>query len=425
MRINLKCLFAASTMLMFSAQAVASGYEKSIVWGGRSAGLAGIATPWAEGSTALYFNPAGLVGEKVGHDVSLNVSPTQSKFQGPINSNNDQVTSESKTLYPLSLMYGKTLNDKMGFGVGFYVSGGSYANFEDVAYASPTATPDVKTDLKVYELAAGYAYRVNEALKLGLAWRVVMAEADFSFVQRGTGTLANIEVKDMEDTNYAGFKLGAQYKLNEATKLGFTYRSEVKLEAEGKFGGAIYNPGPVLTIDETDAKAKTTFPMAATLGVQHDMNENWKLFGEYAWTQYSKVDKIAVEGTITRSGGTFVASNPEIIQEWDDQHNVRLAAEYLGWGMPFRFGYGWTSQVTNDDYARAAFTAPGDAHTLTLGSGRTLNENLQLDAGLEYTWIEGEGNGAAAGTTGAGNDIRAGDYTTSNWALHLSAAYSF
>jgi long-chain fatty acid transport protein len=418
-------LTTALVAALFCTQVFASGYEKSIVWGGRSAGLAGIATPYSEGANSLYFNPAGLVAEKQGHDIFFNVSPTESKFQGPINSSNDQLTSESKTLYPLSLMYGNTLNEKMGFGVGFYVSGGSYANYEDIPYSSPTATPHVKTDLKVYELAAGYAYRVNEKLKLGLAWRVVMAEADFAFVQRGTGTLANIEVNDMKDTNYTGFKLGAQYKISDATKLGFTYRSEVELEADGKFGGKIYNPGPALNIDANDAKAKTTFPMAATLGVQHDLNENWRLFGEYAWTQYSAVDKITVEGTLSHSGGTVVATNPEIIQKWKDQHNVRLASEYLGWGMPFRFGYGWTSQVTNDDYARAAFTAPGDAHTLTVGSGRTFNENLQLDGGLEYTWIEGEGNGAAAGTTGAGTDIRQGDYTTSNWAVHLSLGYNF
>ncbi len=418
-------LLLASALLM-SVQAYGAGYEKTIMWGGRSAGLAGIATPYTEGSTALYFNPAGLVSDKVGQDVSFNISPTWAKFEGPIADSGATESSEQKLSTPLGLIYGNTLSEKMGFGVGLYVSGGSYASYEDVAFTTPTSTPDIKTDLMLMELAAGYAYRVNENLKLGAAWRVSMAQADFAFIQRSAGgTLLNLEAKDLEDTNYVGFKLGAQYKVSEATKIGFVYRSEVELEAEGKFGGNVYTAGPTLPIDETDATAKTTFPMAATLGVQHDLNENWKLFGEYAWTEYSKIDKVVVEGNVTRSGGTAVTSNPEVIQKWKDQHNLRLAAEYLGWGMPFRFGYGYTSQVTNSDYARASFTAPGAGHTLTLGTGRTIGESMQIDGGFEYTLVEGDGKGAAAGSSGVGTDLRAGDYTTTAYALHLGFSYMF
>jgi len=292
---------------------------------------------------------------------------------------------------------------------------------------TPTALAPVKTDLQVVEIAGGVGYRVNDKLKLGAAWRVVMAEADFAFVQRGPGpSLLEVQVQDLEDTRYDGFKLGAQYKVTEDTMLGFSYRSQVKLEATGKFGGQANLPGPATqSLDSTDATAKTTFPMAATLGVQHNLNENWRLLGEYVWTQYSKVDKIVVEGTVSRGGGTFVASNPAIRQDWKDQHNIRLASEYLGWSAPIRFGYVWTSQVTNDKYARAAFTPPGDAHTLTLGSGYTLAESFQLDGGLEYTWLSGNGEGAAAGASGPGNDIRAGKYETNAYALHLGVTYMF
>jgi len=111
--------------LTFGEATWASGYEKSIVWGGRSAGLAGIATPYMQGSQALYFNPAGLVSDKVGQDVSLNLSPTWSQFKGPINDSSAQSTSDRKMLVPFGAMYGMTVNENLGFGVGVYVSGGS------------------------------------------------------------------------------------------------------------------------------------------------------------------------------------------------------------------------------------------------------------------------------------------------------------
>ena len=62
--------------LALAGQASASGFEKSIMIGGKSAGLAGIATPWVQGAEALYFNPAGLASDKPGGEVALDISPT-------------------------------------------------------------------------------------------------------------------------------------------------------------------------------------------------------------------------------------------------------------------------------------------------------------------------------------------------------------
>jgi hypothetical protein len=68
---------------LMGTSANAAGFEKSIVWGGRSSGVAGIATPYIQGADALYFNPAGLAGDKEGQTLSFNISPTQSSFKGP------------------------------------------------------------------------------------------------------------------------------------------------------------------------------------------------------------------------------------------------------------------------------------------------------------------------------------------------------
>ncbi|NJL24274.1 MAG: hypothetical protein HC902_03245 [Calothrix sp. SM1_5_4] len=324
------------------------------------------------------------------------------------------------------MIYGASINENLGFGVGGYISGGSQALYKDVTLAGFAGSNEVKTDLTIAEIAAGLGYRVNEKLKLGLAYRVVVAKANFAFLQRGTGTVANIQVNDLEDTNYAGFKLGAQYKLSENGAMGFTYRSQTDFAAKGKFGGMVHTSTLNLPIDKTDATARTTLPMQATLGYQHKLDDSWNFLSEYAWTQYSKVEDITVEGTLTRSNGaSVIGRDPKVVQKWKDQHNIRLGAEYLAFFIPIRFGYGWTSQVTNTDYARASFTAPGSGHTLTLGTGTNVGESLSFDGGLEYTWVKGEGHGAAAGTGGAGNDIRAGDYSTTAYALHLGATYHF
>ncbi|MGE0528109.1 MAG: OmpP1/FadL family transporter [Bdellovibrionales bacterium] len=418
---TLSSLTVLSTLLAhISLPAHASGYEKSIIWGGRSSGVGGIATPYVTGAEALYFNPAGLVSDRTGQEVALDVSPTWSQFKGPVNNQNDIEESERTLSTPFGLIYSATLNEKIGFGFGGYVSGGAVAKYEDVSFAGLAGTADVETNLIVTELSAGVGYKLLDNLKLGLAWRVSMADAKFSFVKRGAGgSVTNLTVSELQDTNFTGFKLGAQWDVSEATKVGFTYRSKVKFLAEGNAEGNLLTTS-VTPLAEHTVDAATQFPMAAALGAQHDLNADWRILGEYVWTNYSEVDSITL--TDKTPAGAFNYSS-KIQQDWKDQHNIRLGGEYLALTWPIRFGYVWTSQVTSDDYARAAFTPPGMAHTFTAGTGTDFGESFRFDAGIEYTMVEGEGTGAAAGNTS--EDIRAGTYEAEAYAVHLGLNYYF
>ncbi|MBN8539388.1 MAG: outer membrane protein transport protein [Deltaproteobacteria bacterium] len=420
---------------LMSSTADASGFEKSIVWGGRSSGVAGIATPYIQGADALYFNPAGLAGDKEGQTLSFNISPTQSTFKGPINNANDTSESAAKLLTPFGLIYGNTLNDKVGFGIGAFVSGGANANFQDVTFGNSSYKAEVKTDLQILEVSAGAGYKVDENLKLGLAWRVVMAQADFSFVRRAAAvspfTTLNAKLTGLKDTQSVAFRAGAQYKVDEATELGLTFRSEVNFAATGKVGVTAFSPlggGPTVLSNDVDATAKTTLPMAVTLGAIHKLSDEWNLLGEYSWTQYSRIGEIVVESAAFSTTGNRTA----LLTDWRDQHNLRVGAEYLAMAWPIRYGYGFTSTVTNSDYARASFTPPGPAHTLTLGTGKDFaigeqgEQALRFDAGFEYTMVSADSsNGAAAGTQTAGSDTRAGTYSVSAYAAHLGLTYAF
>lgn len=400
--------------------AYASGYEKSIMWGGRTSGVAGIATPYIQGSQALYFNPAGLGGAKASdQDVTLNISPTWPQFKGPINSNNDIETSSRPMVLPYGLTYNYTLNDQWAIGVGTYISGGDEAKFDGVDFSPIKGSTEVKTDLAITEYALGASYKLNDSWRFGLAWRVVQAKANFSFVQRVTANaVANAEVKDLEDTQYGGYKLGAQFKMNEKTNFGFTYRSEVNFKAKGTMSTTLHTPAgtSALASGTGDATAKTTLPMSATLGVTHQCTDDWKFLGEYVWTQYSRVKEITVDST----------TDSVLVQNWKDQHNIRLAGEFTKLPVPIRFGYVWTSQVTDSNHARASFTPPGVAHTITAGTGYSFGERWHIDGGLEYTFASGNSKeGAAAGVKTAGSDIRDGKYSVNEYALHLGGTVTF
>ena len=435
MRINALALLMAATLPgLIIDQANAAGFEKNVFWGAREAGVAGIGSPSTTGSKALYFNPAGLAQDEPSHQISLDVSPTWSQFRGPINYQNEEAASTTSLTTPFGLMYGGAVDSQLGWGVGFYASGGNRAVYEDVPFSGTDAQKaNVKTSLTITEVAAGIGYRVTDNLKIGAAWRGVMGNADVAFVSPlsdspSTSTFVNLEVNGLKATNFTGFKLGAQYKFNEKTSLGLTYRSEVTLKGDGTYGGKL-SAGSVFPIDEKSATGEIIFPMAINLGLQHEY-EQWRALAEYVWTQYSRVSEIVFEQAATANNGAIPLGSPRLKTNWKDQHSIKLGGEYFGMAWPIRFGYVWTSQVTDAPYARATFTPPGMSHTFTLGTGQDFtvgDRPLRFDTAVDYTFSSGDGEGASAGqpATATGSTTRAGTYKATSYAIHLGLSYAF
>jgi long-chain fatty acid transport protein len=436
---------ALGLVVAFASQASAAGYEKSIMWGGKTGSVAGISTSYIEGADSLYFNPAGLVQKAPGQDLSFNISPVASKFSGPYNNNNDVETSATNIAVPLSLIYSNTLNDQWAFGVGGFISGGSKVTYDNINYPDAVSNPSTKTDLQIAELSVGGAWKPLPAWKFGVSYRYVMAQANFAFFQRafvpagqaGAGTylgIVNASLNDLKDQESA-FKLGAQWELNEKTHMGLTYRSEVPINATGNISGDFYKKSgglvPSGAITGTSASAATVFPQAITLGADHNFTDVWQGLCEIAWTNYSRVDSISTGvHTTAGGGGTIKIDNPSIIQQWKDQWNLRLGGNFMGWDWPLRFGYGLTTQVTDSAWARPTFTPPGLSHTLTVGSGHRFvlgGQKLDFNGAGEYTFVSGSGTGHAAGDNAPSTttDIRSGDFATSSFALHLGLAYNF
>lgn len=403
-----------------ASNAVAAGFEKNIMWSGRHAGVGGAAVSFAQGSEALYFNPAGLATDRAGGDISLNVSPTSSSFDGPFQ---DGVVVGSKTsiTFPFGTTASYKLNNGLGVGVGAYVSGGSTAEFDDVTVSPATSVrPDYKANFQIVEVAAGVGYKIFDELKIGAAWRAGFASGDFwtgYVTTTPTTALVSAQLKDLSGENFAGFKLGAQYDA-KTWGLGIAWRSELEFDLEGVVSGS---QAPLPGISETalipsDAKVTTNFPMQLVVGGHLHLVPNlWHLAAEYVYTQYSVNERLEVTGTLS---GVDV---PDVDLKWDDMHNIRLGMEYLGFILPVRAGYVFTTQVVPESNARPTLSSPGIAHTITLGTGHGFwQKTLMVNGAIEYSFASG-----SAPATAALNDPAGGDYSSQTVAVHAGMTYAF
>lgn len=439
-------------LLLFFVSTVAfgSGYEKSVLWGGKYSGVAGSAAAGVSGSDSIFYNPAGLVNSPELGDLTFNLSSGSSQFKGPIvpsanvvspgpsiaaftNANKQESSKTAQTVVP-GLTYSMKINDAWSYGLGYYAVGGTRAVYEDVDFAPRSYKAKIGSEITITEFSAGIGYKVSDAMRLGLGLRYTMADATFSsagYVSSGANVvgITNVDIKDIKTANLDSVRLGMQYDVSENTKVGLVVRTETKVSKTAKgsgtanvCGGGATCPAVVnLTIPETDVKVETVLPMAINLGVEHKLADTWTLFGELVHTQYSKIEKVDLDGTLTV--GTSSSSIPDIDQKWKDQINVKLAAQYSGMSWPVRFGYIHTTAVSDKQYSRASFTPPGAAATYTLGTGQEFKigqSPLEFNIAFDYTTVKGDSDDSVQPLY-----TPAGSYEAASTAIHTGFAYKF
>lgn len=416
-------LVAIAAALLTGSGAFAAGFEKTVLWSGRYSGIAGVTSSNVEGAEALAFNPAGILVSKADrHEMSANLSVVQSQFKGPIASNYVQASGQSTFVAPFELTYAQDVNESLAFAVGTYTAGGAKAEYDPSTFAGVATPVLVKTDLSIQEVAVGVAYKPLDKLKIGAAWRMAVVNADFASysLSGGGAVLAAAEFSNLKDTEYTGYRLGAQWT-DDAWGLGLAYRSEMIFNASGNAAGTVTVGGTALPMTTSGVTVTTALPQQLTFGGHFDfVPKIWRGYAEYDFTNYSRIDAVTISGKFT-APVVGQQSFSSLRMNWIDQHTLRLAGEYMGYRLPIRFGYALTSQVTSTDYARAAFTPPGPAHTFTLGTGLDfLASALRTNAGLDYTFASGSGSPNA-------NDLsaRAGDYAVSSISLHMGISYLF
>jgi long-subunit fatty acid transport protein len=308
------------------------------------------------------------------------------------------------------------------------VAGGNSAEYNNVSFPSAglpfTLKPDVFTRIAIEEVALGTSYKVNDRLKVGIAWRgaFVQADQDAAATSPGNGAVIAQEYRGMKGQNLMGYRLGLQYDYGEGCGVGISYRNALPVAASGKLfvraNSALGASGQ--TASDSDMSVKTQLPQQLNLGVHHKFSQDWTGFFDYSWTNYGAIDRLIYEGNYTTSV-TGPQPLTDIYVGWSDQHIVRLAGEYTGFSMPIRFGYAYTSQVTSNNFANATFAPPSPSHTLSLGTGWELG-HLGLDVAADYTTFKGS---VGAGQSFNSLTTKVGNYSANVWAAHLGATYMF
>ncbi len=377
-KLLLLVLFTLVTVVTY-----AGGYRVS-AQGQRALAMGHTGVAVVNSAELVFFNPAGLVHLENKLNISAGVSGI---FNSVIYQNAELGLSsetDSSLGTPLNLYGSYKVNDWLALGLGVYTPFGS-----EVAWPTDWAGSYLVNNI---ELAAIYiqpvvSIKLSDYFSIGGGPIFVTGSVNFNrnfnpSLTDFEGNRSNITVDDSGVSNW-GWSLSAMFTPTENFKLGFNYRSEIVLEAEGgEATFANFPDTPLLPVSNgtTTFDAELPLPAELTIGLSYEYNEKWLFAFDYNrqfWDVYSSLDLTFGNGASSLNRRNYKNSSV-----------YRFGLQYEATSkISLRAGY-----YLDESPVQAGFFAPetprNDSQGFTGGLSFAVTPKLAIDASFLYLRFE-------------------------------------
>lgn len=389
--------FGAIALLCHAAMpAQAAGFyiqEQSV--SGLGAAFSGSVTNLEDPST-VYFNPAGMTKlsgtqmQAAAHLLipSANITNRGSTNPGGVGaiSGGDGGNPYDPTPVPNGYITHQ-INDQLWAGLGISAPFGLANEYDSDWFGRYDS---IKTELVTIDVQPTVAYKINDYISVGAGVNFQYADAEltnaaFGGATEGVGTLEG-------DDWTVGFSAGVQAHPTDTTTVGFSYRSAIGHELEGR----ISTTGTTNADFSVAGHAALDLPEIATFGVAQEVNDKLTIQGQatwFGWDSFEAITAITDEsfsilgGAVTRAPGDRVSS---VTQNYQSTWAFAAGAEYeYSDEWTFRGGVQYDETPTTDEF-RTSRTPDGDRTWLSGGATYNINDKLSLDMAATYIWISDE-----------------------------------
>ncbi|HET7774778.1 MAG TPA: outer membrane protein transport protein [Azospira sp.] len=332
----------------------------------------------AEDASTIYFNPAGMT-KLQDREVSVGLNAIRPSYK---------FTNQGSTL----LGAPATGNNGGDAGDWGYVPNGymSWALSRDLYVGVGVGAPfglkteydrnwvgrmqSTKFDIKTLNINPSVAYRVNDKVSVGfgLNWQKFDAE----YVRQAHPVFGGTATLNAKDSAW-GWNAGALFQLSPATRLGVSYRSDIKYKLEGDVALSA-NLGGARTNVIADLKTPDTF----ILSLAHNLNDRWELLGDLSWTGWSKIPKLDI---LTTNGGLVQRLDTEFRDTW----RAALGATYKysdAWKLKMGVAYD-QAPVKNAEH-RLTSLPDNNRIWLSIGAQFAPSKTSRLDVGYAHLFVK-------------------------------------
>jgi len=369
--------------LSITTQSHATNGINLIGYGAESTLMGGADTAVARDTSALNTNPAGLAQVK-GKLLDAYGSLLRTTDLAHKDARNDQ-HADNRYVMLAGGGYAQQLeNSPCTAGIGFFSQGGAGAVFKHIN--TPFGTDDEMSSLfGIAKVTPGIGCQVTDNLAIGGSVSLIYAsiEQKFFYHTPPTSNFAGFKNKGA-DTLRFGFKVGAQYKLNEQWTLGASYTEKTDLPLTGGTAKFNYGAAGVVKYDNLSIKG-FALPREVAIGAAFKPNQDLLLSAKINWLNWAD----AINDVTTTWSDTSSAFAPASVvdvrqQDWRNQIVYALGAAYTYDDKTTLYaGYNYGKNPVPRNNSSALLAAILEEH-VTLGFARKLDETWKITSGIEF-----------------------------------------
>ena len=395
-------LSAIAVAAAFASTAHAAGFmltEQSAGALGRAYAGAGVDGTDLSG---VYYNPATMVLHKgtaiqmgfVG--IGLNLD-----YVGE-DANGNEVTAngrEKSQAIPHGYIVHQ-INDKAWFGLAMTVPFGMGTEYDDDWANSGHG---ISATILTFDLNPNFAFKLSEKFSVGFGASIQYAQADLKkrsaiHADLSDYNLGEVTVGDMEseidaDSIAWGWNVGFMWSPTENFRVGVSYRSQIKHDAEGDLTvknsryydlsdlGQVGQALPTIIDSQLgtfDGFATVTAPAWAMASVAWDVNDLVSLYGTFRWTDWSSFDELNITTNVPSVGGN-------IKNKWRDTYlgSLGMDLRLTDW-WTLRGGIAYESSPIANPRTRTAIIPDADRWWFAIGSSFKWSDNFQTDISFAH-----------------------------------------
>jgi long-chain fatty acid transport protein len=231
----------------------------------------------------------------------------------------------------------------------------------------------LKSEINTINVNPSIAWKINDQLSLGAGLDIQRIDATLSNNIHPAFPSSLMTVKG-DDYGW-GYNLGLLWKLDQDTRMGLAYRSQVDYTLKGQLASNFAGlPGGDVTAD-------VTMPASASLSLFHKLAPAVDLLADVTWTGWSAFDELR----IVRTSGVTVGVTPE---NWGDNWRYSLGATWhrdATW--TWRVGVAYDQTPVPNAYRTPRI--PDESRTwVALGGQYRVDSNNAIDFGYTHLFVK-------------------------------------
>lgn len=377
---NMKKIMISSLLFLAFASAYAGGYRVG-AQGQRALAMGHSGVAVVSNAELAFFNPAGLVHLENNLNVSVGATGVFSNVNYQNVNTGEFAQTDSGVGTPFYLYASYKINEWLAAGISVYTPYGS-----SVTWPTDWAGSHLVNEI---DLAAIYiqplvSIKINDYLSIGGGPIFVTGSVNFNrnltrSLVNEEAQRSNVEVDATGITNW-GWSASMMFTPTDKLTIGFNYRSEIIMNAEG--GDATFTNvpnSPLVPAQNGVVPFNASLPLPAewSVGASYQFSEKFMATFEYnrtLWNVYESLD-------ITFPSGAPSSINP---RNYRDASIYRFGMQYdVHEKVTLRGGF-----YVDESPVQSGFFAPetprNDAVGYTGGFSFNVNEKLAIDASFLY-----------------------------------------